>query len=267
MGRKAEGFILALAATLALFGCGGGSGTAGTGGSVGNQASGGTSGAGGFRMTGGAPGGSGGVAGNSGDDGSAGAGGSPGAMQPDGGTDAGGGAAFTLTSNTLANGAMFPVDSTCETTMPASQMPDLHWMGAPAGTKSFAIAFVDVSLIPGNTNGYHSVLWDVAPGVAALPYGLPAGSPPAGVAGLEGVKQKKAPSGAAWLGPCPNFPSTTRTKTDSYQFRLYALSVDTLPANLTGMSVAGLVNAIEALPPLGTAVLSGRSNAAAAALK
>lgn len=40
-----------------------------------------------------------------------------------------------------------------------------------------------------------------------------------------------------------------------------------LPANLTGMSVAGLVNAIEALPPLGTAVLSGRSNAAAAALK
>jgi hypothetical protein len=33
------------------------------------------------------------------------------------------------------------------------------------------------------------------------------------------------------------------------------------------MSVAGLVKAIEALPPLGTAVLSGRSNAAAATLK
>jgi hypothetical protein len=187
----------------------------------------------------------------------------------DGGVDAGTGgvAAFKLTSNTLADGAMIPVDSTCETTMPASQMPDLHWTGAPAGTKSFAMAFVDVSLIPANTNGYHSVLWDVSPSVAMLPYGLPAGSPPTGVAGLESVKQKKAPSGAAWLGPCPNFPSTTRTKTDSYEFRLYALGVDTLPANLAGMSVAGLVKAIEALPPLGTAVLSGRSNAAAATLK
>jgi hypothetical protein len=162
---------------------------------------------------------------------------------------------------------MFPVDSTCETAMPASQMPDLHWTGAPAGTKSFALAFVDVSLIPANTNGYHSVLWDVSASVSMLPYGLPAGSPPAGVAGLESVKQKKAPSGAAWLGPCPNFPSTTRTRTDSYELRLYALGVETLPANLAGMSVAGLINAIEALPPLGTAVLSGRSNAAAATLK
>jgi phosphatidylethanolamine-binding protein (PEBP) family uncharacterized protein len=233
-----------------------GAGGSGAGGSPTNQASGGSSGGGASGATG---------AGGS----AAGAGGSGGIVLTDGGVDAGtgGGAAFKLTSNTLADGAMIPVDSTCETTMAASQMPDLRWTGAPAGTKSFAMAFVDVSLIPANTNGYHSVLWDVSPSVAMLPYGLPAGSPPAGVAGLESVKQKKAPSGAAWLGPCPNFPSTTRTKTDSYEFRLYALGEGTLPANLTGMSVAGLVKAIEALPPLGTAVLSGRSNAAAATLK
>jgi hypothetical protein len=184
-----------------------------------------------------------------------------------GAAGAGGATAFELTSNTLADGAMFPVDSTCETTMAASQMPDLHWTGAPAGTRSFALAFVDVSLIPANTNGYHSVLWDVPTSVTMLPYGLPAGSPPAGVAGLESVKQKKAPSGAAWLGPCPNFPSTTRTRTDNYELRLYALDVDALPSNITSMNVAGMIKAIEALPPRATAVLAGKSNAAAATLK
>jgi phosphatidylethanolamine-binding protein (PEBP) family uncharacterized protein len=244
-----------LSAALALFGCGaGGSTPTGTGGT-------------GSGGVGGAAGGSGGSAGNSG-----GAGGTGGPTDAGGMTDAGatgtGGAAagFKLTSNTLAEGAMIPVDSTCETTMAASQMPDLHWTGAPAGTRSFAMAFVDVSLIPANANGYHSVLWDVPTSATMLPYGLPAGSPPAGVAGLENVKQKN-PIRAAWLGPCPNLPSTTRTKTDNYEFRLYALSVDTLPSNITGMTVAGMVKAIEALPVLATAVLSGKSNAAAATLK
>jgi phosphatidylethanolamine-binding protein (PEBP) family uncharacterized protein len=268
--------ILAVSAALTLLGCGGtSSDTSGTGGTASGGSSGGSVGRGAGGV-GGAAGGSAGVAGNAdgaadsaGAGGSGGAGGSAGTGLTDGGgaADAGGAGPFKLTSNTLPEGAMFPPDSTCQTTMAASQMPDLHWTGPPAGTKSFAMAFVDVSLIPGNTNGYHSVLWNVPSSVAMLPYGLPAGSPPAGVAGLESVNQKKAPSGAAWLGPCPNFPSTTPTKTDTYEFRLYALGVETLPASLTGMNVAGMVSAIEALPPLGTAVLQGRSNAAAATLK
>jgi phosphatidylethanolamine-binding protein (PEBP) family uncharacterized protein len=129
------------------------------------------------------------------------------------------------------------------------------------------MAFVDTSLIPANTNGYHSVLWDVPATVTMLPEGLPAGSPPMGIAGLESVKQKKAPSGAAWLGPCPNFGTTMRTKTDTYEFRLYALDVATLPSNLGSMTVPNLIKAIEALPPIGTAVLSGKSNAAGSMLK
>jgi len=103
--------------------------------------------------------------------------------------------------------------------------------------------------------------------VSMLPMGLPAGSPPMGIAGLESVKQKKAPSGAAWLGPCPNFGGTTRTKTDTYEFRLYALDVATLPTNISGMTVPNLIKALEALPPIATAVLGGKSNAAGTSLK
>ena len=265
--------ILVLPAALVLLGCGSGSNPSGTGAGAGGSSPSVTGGGGSSADASPAlrdaaadtsdtahDGGRAADAGTA--DGVAGAGGTS-----DGAAEAGGTVAFTLSSNTLADGAMFPIDSTCETTMAASQMPDLRWRGAPAGTRSFAMAFVDVSLIPGNTNGYHSVLWDVPATAGMLPYGLPAGSPPAGIAELASVKQKKAPSGAAWLGPCPNFPSTARTRTDMYQFRLYALAVDTLPANVTSLSVAGMVTAIEALAPLETAVLSGRSNAAATMLK
>jgi phosphatidylethanolamine-binding protein (PEBP) family uncharacterized protein len=173
-------------------------------------------------------------------------------------------------STTLASGAMFPIDATCDTTMAASQMPALMWMNPPAGTMSFAIMFVDTTLVgmmPPNANGFHSALWDIPAKVSMLPQGLPAGSPPTGVAGLETVKQKKAPSGMAYLGPCPNFPSTTRTKTDEYAFRLYALPGATLPANTSSMSVQQIQNAIMAVPPLGMAVLIGKSNAAGSMLK
>jgi phosphatidylethanolamine-binding protein (PEBP) family uncharacterized protein len=175
-----------------------------------------------------------------------------------------------LSSPTLPDGALFPVDATCETTMASSQMPGLMWTGAPAGTQSFAMVFVDTSLVdmtPPNTNGFHSAMWNIPGTVTSLPMGLPAGSPPMGVAGLETVQQKKAPSGMAWLGPCPNFPSTTRTRTDNYAFQLYALSQASLPANTSSMTIQQIQQLIEALPPLGKAVLTGKSNAAATMLK
>jgi phosphatidylethanolamine-binding protein (PEBP) family uncharacterized protein len=175
-----------------------------------------------------------------------------------------------VTSSTLMDGAMFPVDATCETTMSASQQPQLMWTGAPAGTMSFAIVFVDTTLInmtPPNNNGFHSAIWDIPATVSMLPQGLPAGSPPAGIAGLEMVKQKKAPSGMAYLGPCPNFPSTMRTMTHDYAFRLYALSQASLPANTSTLSIQAIMTSIEGMTPLGRAVLTGRSNAAGTMLK
>ena len=96
---------------------------------------------------------------------------------------------------------------------------------------------------------------------------MPAGSPPAGLSNLSTAMQKKAPSGDAYLGPCPNFPSAAHTKTDNYELRLYALSQASLPSNLGSMTVQQIVTAIEALPPLGRAVLTGHSDAASTSLK
>jgi hypothetical protein len=112
-------------------------------------------------------------------------------------------------------------------------------------------------------------MWNIGANIHELPEGLPAGSPPAGLTGpgLDTIVQKKAPSGMAWLGPCPNFPSTTQTKTDTYAFQLYALSQESLPSNTSAMSIQQIMALIEALPPLGKAVLTGTSNAAAATLK
>jgi phosphatidylethanolamine-binding protein (PEBP) family uncharacterized protein len=243
----------------AMGGRGDGAVGGGSGGAVATGAGGAFSpGTGGMVVNGTGGNGSGGMTGN--DGGSAGA----------AGTGQGGATAFMVTSPTLPSGGMFPVDATCETTRASSQMPALTWTAVPAGTMSFAMVFVDTTLTgmtPPNVNGFHSAMWDIPASVRMLPQGLPAGSPPLGVAGLETVKQKKAPSGMAWLGPCPNFPSTTRTRTDTYNFQLYALAQSSLPANVATMTIQQIQALIEALPPLAKAVLAGTSNAAAATLK
>jgi len=242
-------------------------GTAGTGG--GNT--GGTAGSGGGQA--GAQAGSNGQAGSAGQAGRGAGGGAAGTTGAGGGPGTGGRGGttgFALTSPTLPDGAAFPTDATCDTTMASSQFPGVAWTGAPAGTMGFAIALVDTSLIdltPPNANGFHWVMWDIPAGVASLPQGLPAGSPPAGLSNLSPAMQKKAPSGDAYLGPCPNFPSTAHTKTDNYELRLYALSQASLPSNLASMTVQQIVTAIEALPPIGRAVLTGHSNAASSSLK
>jgi phosphatidylethanolamine-binding protein (PEBP) family uncharacterized protein len=268
---------LGLAAFWAI-GCGSGSGGAGTGGTIGgagtnglgDNAGGTAGGVGGSNGQAGVSGGTAGTAGGNtgGSGGQAGSGGIGGGAA--GTTGAGGASSFALTSPTLQDGAAFPTDATCDTTMTSSQFPGVAWTGAPAGTMGFALALVDTSLIdltPPNANGFHWVMWDIPAGVATLPQGLPAGSPPAGLSNLSTAMQKKAPSGDAYLGPCPNFPSTVHTKTDNYELRLYALSQASLPSNLASMTVQQIVTAIEALPPLGRAVLTGHSNAASTSLK
>lgn len=177
---------------------------------------------------------------------------------------------FQLTSSTLEDGGVFPPSATCESSSASSQLPPLAWSGAPMGTKSYAMVFVDRTLIgatPINTNGFHSAIWDIPATTDSLPEGLPSGSPPAGIVGLETAKQKKAPSGSAYLGPCPNFPNATHVKTDSYEFRLYALDVASLPSNMTSMTVQQIYDYLEALPPLGVAILRATSNAGATTLK
>ena len=128
----------------------------------------------------------------------------------------------------------------------------------PPALKSFAIAFVDTTILtatPTNAQGFHSVIWDIAANVSMLPQALPSGSPPAGIAGLESAKQKN-PLGPRYLGPCPN-AATAHT----YEFRLYALSQATLPGITAQTSTQQIINAVAGSSPLGMAVLRGTSNA------
>jgi hypothetical protein len=54
---------------------------------------------------------------------------------------------------------------------------------------------------------------------------------------------------------------------DTYNFQLYALAQSSLPTNTATMTIQQIQALIEALPPLGKAVLTGTSNAASATLK
>jgi Raf kinase inhibitor-like YbhB/YbcL family protein len=244
-------------------------GTTGTGGSTGGQAGtaggsgsggGGAAGTSGGAGTAGVNGGAGGAgAGGVGGAGAAGAAGSGGSMAgggsggaDGGGGGAGGGGEFTLTSSAIEPNSEMSDDFTCAGD---AHSPPLAWSGAPAGTMSFAMVFLDTTILdanPTDQRGFHSAIWDIPASTLALPEDLPVGA-----SITEPVTAKQFnPLRAAYLGPCPN------TGTDmghEYEFRLFALSVTTLTGQLN--SVRNILDSIMATDPLGTAVLPAKSNA------
>ena len=172
------------------------------------------------------------------------------------------GGPFKLSSMILADGAMFPAATTCLATTTHSQSPDLEWTGVPTGTMSFALALIDTYVLGDSglpaSEGYHYVMWDIPGSVTSLPMNLPSGSPPMGISDLTGSMQKN-PTGPQYLGPCPNSGSGSRT--DTYELRLYAFSTATQNV-MSSQSTQQIIQALEALPNLGVAVLHGTSNAA-----
>jgi Raf kinase inhibitor-like YbhB/YbcL family protein len=133
--------------------------------------------------------------------------------------------------------------------------PPLAWTGAPAGTMSFAMVFVDTTIINANmtdSRGYHSAIWDMPASTTALPENLPVGA----MITSPVMARQFNPLRAAYLGPCPN---NGTAPADTYEFRLFALPVTTLTGTLT--NVRGILQAIMAANPLGTAVFRVRSDA------
>lgn len=229
----------------------GGSGTGGasTGGvtGTGGAGTGGASGNGGHAATGGNGGGpAGGTGGNAGKSGSGGA----------GGASAG---AFSLTSPDLADGAHFDSMYTCAAmngTFGSGINPELDWTGAPAGTLSFAMTFLDTTLINAGGSdvmlGEHWAIWNIPPATTSIPKGTMTLS-----GGLANAKQS-----ATFLAPCAQ--SVMNNMDDQYAFTLYALSVASI--NVSGSSTTAVGNARTALMTamtagqvLGTAVLHGHA--------
>jgi Raf kinase inhibitor-like YbhB/YbcL family protein len=187
-------------------------------------------------------------------------GGAGGSLGPGGtGGGAGGGGAFKLTSTEHVEGAVFADALTCAG---VGRSPALAWTAGPAGTKSYAITFLDETLVAkGNANGYHWVIWDIPAATLGLPQNLPAG---ASLTSPVTAKQFSPANGFdnlpanAYFGPCPNAIGNT-SNTDTYAFTIYALGVEQLTGGLNG--VKNIEAAIKATTPLATSALRGTSMA------
>lgn len=225
-------------------------GTGPVGGTGPTGPTGGTGPVGGTGPTGGAGAGAGGASagagagGMSGGSGAAGAGGSGGS---------GGGGAFALTSPVHTEGAAFAPKYTCAPMgFGGSKLPELNWTEGPAGTKSYAITFIDRTLTEGGgamaNLGYHWVIWNIPAATRTLPEDLADAS-------SVGAMQNRA-----FLGPCPNFGGGSRT--DTYEFTIYALDTETITV-AAGSETARVQAAEQTLEDdhLAKATLSGTSNA------
>jgi len=224
-------------------------GAPGSGGAT--SSSGGSDGSGGAAAGGstGTTGGSTGTAGRGGTAGRSGGGSSGAASGGAGGTSAGG--SFTLSSPNHMDGAKFDAKYTCASAggmLMGGSNPELDWSGAPSGTMSFAITFLDQTLIDANMAqlGNHWAIWNIPASVMKFPE--------ASGATLTGDLMMAKQSGK-FFPPCAQ--SVMNGMDDQYEFTIYALPTATL--NVSGTSVANAVSALKSATPLATAKLHGHA--------
>lgn len=155
---------------------------------------------------------------------------------------------FTLTSPDIAEGATIAEAHVfagfgCTG---GNISPALTWIGAPEGTKSFALTVYDPDA-PTGSGWWHWIMFNIPADVTSLPQG--AGSE--GGTLPDGAIQSRTDYGApGYGGPCPPEGAAPH----HYEFKIHALSVDSLPldADASGALVGFMVNANS----LGTAQLT-----------
>jgi phosphatidylethanolamine-binding protein (PEBP) family uncharacterized protein len=190
-------------------------------------------------------------AGGSSNGGTTGAAGSSAGATGKAGSGSGGGSStgFTLTSPDLAEGAKFDTKFTCNGGSPApgnAPNPELDWSGAPAGTMSYAITFIDTTIGDTKPMGQHWAIWNIPASVMKFPQGTKT---------LTG-DFANAKQSAAWFPPCAGM--LTNGMDDQYEFKIWAIPTATL--NVSGTSVANALTALKALSPApATATLHGHS--------
>ncbi|HEX2659353.1 MAG TPA: YbhB/YbcL family Raf kinase inhibitor-like protein [Polyangia bacterium] len=160
---------------------------------------------------------------------------------------------MTLTSPDHAECAKFDVKYTCACgSMNAGIMctgsvgangnnPELVWDNVPAGTKSFALTFLDTTQLDNNSPqmANHWAMWNIPAAARKFPRlsnGMLTGD-------LMGAKET-----GKFFEPCPG-------GTDKYEFALYALSTETLA--VSGTSVMNVRDALKMATPLAVATLHG----------
>lgn len=98
--------------------------------------------------------------------------------------------------------------------------PELHWSGAPEGTKSFAITLFDPDA-PTGSGWWHWVVFNIPAGVASLPAG--AGDASSGKLPKGAVQSRTDFGKPGYGGPCP-----PPGKAHHYIITIYALKVPSL---------------------------------------
>ena len=136
---------------------------------------------------------------------------------------AGGGLA--ITSPAFSAGADMPSEYTCEG---ANVSPELHWTGAPAATKAFAL-IVDDPDAPDPAKPQRTWVHWVVPSLTASATSVAKGARPGTVGKNDWGKTE-------WGGPCPPIGR------HRYFFKLYALDAD---VGKPGMTKAELLGAIK----------------------
>jgi Raf kinase inhibitor-like YbhB/YbcL family protein len=194
---------------------------------------------------GGGAGGSGGGAGGSGIDGSA----HQDSSSGDTAADAFSPASIALTSTALTEGAAFAAANTCAG---VNTSPPLTWTAGPAGTMSYAVALIDVSI-----NAVHWVIYDIPAVTMSLPAALPGDTTLTTPVSAKQIHRAAFfGAGGAYRGPCPS------GATHTYRFEVSALGTTTL-AGVTGASTSDEVQALVAAAALAHGDLNGTSNATA----
>jgi Raf kinase inhibitor-like YbhB/YbcL family protein len=126
--------------------------------------------------------------------------------------------------------------------------PELHWSGAPKGTRSFAFSVFDIDAPTGH-GFWHWVIFDIPPAAASL--AKDAGDPRSGKAPAGAVQTRNDFGMLGYGGPCP----PKGDKPHHYRFTVYAVDVARLDAGEAPSAAA--VGARLRLHTLAKATLTG----------
>jgi len=147
---------------------------------------------------------------------------------------------FAVTSPNFEDGEALPYAYTCEGAPFGSGVsPELNWTKGPEGTKSYAIVFVDTTILAANQPNFafHWAAWNIPKNKRNLPEGIvgvdPASPPPVALPkSMKSAAHSQARGVQRFFGPCPSWtvtqaelcglPPVDRV-TDSYAFIIYAL--------------------------------------------
>lgn len=191
-----------------------------------------------------------------------------------------GDASFQISSPDFANCAELPKEDTCDgNPFGTGKSPALSWTGVPAGTKSFALTFKDISITADKADdphGFHWVMWDIPGDVTSIDGGMTGPGSDYHSTAVPGALQWSNLA-YGFFPPCPNpFPAgsamfTCSLVTDSYSFTLYAFEAEKLTdlpdpdvdsnGAPTGNYMVKLAQYIDTLPALGVTEYRATSHA------